>query len=77
MDIQTLLAEIEAFQARHSMADSTFGRLAVNDWKFLRSLRDGKRRLWPETITKVRAFMTGYVPPASNVESAPREDAAA
>ncbi|WP_426163036.1 hypothetical protein [Sandarakinorhabdus sp. DWP1-3-1] len=70
MDNHSLLAEIEAFQARHSMADSTFGRLAVNDWKFLRSLREGKRRLWPETIAKVRKFMEEYAPaPAGDATS--------
>lgn len=35
-----LLAEIEAFLIRRRMAQSTFGRLAVNDGKFVGRLRN-------------------------------------
>jgi len=59
--MQTLLADIQAFTAQHGMPDSTFGRLAVNDWKFVRQLRTG-RRLWPETEDRVRRFMAEYQP---------------
>lgn len=57
----TLLAEIEAFLRDHDMAESTFGREALGDWKLIDDLR-GKnrtrpRRLWPETEAKVRDFM--------------------
>ncbi len=57
-----LIADVEAFLAAHDMAESTFGRLAVNDWKLVRDLR-GKRRLWPETEAKIRRFMATYRPP--------------
>lgn len=61
-----LLADIEAFVKEHEMAESTFGRDAVNDWKFISDLRgaDGKRprRVWPETEAKVRKFMRDYKP---------------
>lgn len=66
MDHHPLLADIEAFIATHQMAESTFGREAVNDWKFISDLRGGEdrkpRRLWPETEAKVRRFMATYRP---------------
>ena len=63
---QTFLAEIEAFIAQHGMAESTFGREALGDWKLISELRGDNRsrarRLWPETEAKVRAFMASYRP---------------
>src|SRR4029077_6572629 len=52
-----LLIEIEAFLAkRGDMAETTFGRLAVNDGKFVRRLRDGcNMTLAP--IGRTREFM--------------------
>lgn len=62
-----ILDEIEAFIARHGMAESTFGREALGDWRLIPELRgDGgrrKRRLWPETEAKVRSFMQDYRAP--------------
>lgn len=62
----TILSEIEAFVDAHNMADSTFGREALGDWRLIDELR-GKnrsrpRRLWPETEAKVRHFMATYRP---------------
>jgi hypothetical protein len=64
-----ILREIEVFLATHEMAESTFGRLAVGDWKFVKELRgdgrpNGPRRLWPETVQRVRDFMVRYKPDA-------------
>jgi hypothetical protein len=63
-----ILTEIDAFLATYEMAESTFGRQAVGDWKFVKQLRgDGRhspRRLWPETEQKVRHFMATYRPEA-------------
>lgn len=62
----SLLADIEAFVATHGMAESTFGREALGDWRFIAELRgaEGKRprRVWPETEGKVRRFMATYRP---------------
>lgn len=59
-----ILAEIEAFVARHEMAESTFGREALGDWRLIQELRGAQgrrpRRLWPETEAKVREFMSSY-----------------
>lgn len=64
--MSTLLNDAEAFAATHSLSDSQFGVLAVNDKNFLRDLRDG-RRLWPETEAKVRTFMATYRPEPGQV----------
>jgi len=57
--MKTLLDDIESFITRHGVAESAFGRKAVNDWRLVRSLRDG-RRVWPETEIKVRSFMEAF-----------------
>ena len=71
---QTILADIEAFISQHGMAESTFGREALGDWRLIPELRgDGrsrKRRLWPETEAKVRKFMAEYTATPSKQEAA-------
>lgn len=64
-----LLDSISEFCRRAGMAESTFGRRAVNDGKFVARLRDGAR-ITPETLVRVSAFLTrqGVEAPA-----APRE----
>lgn len=62
----TILSDIEAFIATHGMAESTFGREALGDWRLISEIRGegGKRprRLWPETEAKVRQYMATYLP---------------
>lgn len=53
---QKLLRDIDAFIARHAMAESTFGRLAVNDGKMVGRLRSGGS-ITLKTLARVRAFM--------------------
>lgn len=64
MTAHPLLADVTAFCARTGMAESTFGREAVNDWKFIPDLRGDNRprprRVWPDTEQRVRAFMREY-----------------
>lgn len=59
-----ILQDIEAFISQHEMAESTFGREALGDWRLIPELRgdNGRRprRLWPETEAKVRQFMDTY-----------------
>lgn len=57
---QELLARIEGFLARHGMAQSRFGDLAVNDRSFVPDLRAGKRDLRSSTIERVRQFMDEF-----------------
>jgi hypothetical protein len=55
----SLLGSISDFCRRTGMAESTFGRRAVNDGKFVARLRDGAR-VTPETLTRVNDFMTKH-----------------
>jgi hypothetical protein len=52
----SLLDAIVAFCRNNGMAESTFGRRAVNDGKFVSRLRDGAR-ITPETLDRVGTFM--------------------
>jgi len=54
--IEMLLRDIAEYCRRARMAESTFGRLAVNDGKFVSRLRLGGR-LTTDTVTRVRAFI--------------------
>lgn len=57
---QILLSEIEAFLSRSGesalMAESTFGRKAVNDGKLVRRLRDGNTITF-EKARQIRLFI--------------------
>src|SRR5258708_13824326 len=68
----TLLGSISEFCRRAGMAESTFGRRAVNDGKFVSRLRDGAR-ITPETLERVSVFLTsqGVEAPASPRELTP------
>jgi hypothetical protein len=54
----SLLGEIEAFCRRTGIAESTFGRQAVNDGKLCVRLRNGKD-VTLETAAKIRGFIEG------------------
>ena len=56
MDSQSLLQEISGYCRRVGMAESTFGRLAVNDGKLVSRLRFGGR-VTVETVERVRNFI--------------------
>jgi hypothetical protein len=60
----SLLGSISDFCRRTGMAESTFGRRAVNDGKFVARLRDGAR-VTPETLTRVNDFMTKHGAPGA------------
>src|SRR6476619_4640316 len=64
-----LLDSISEFCRRAGMAESTFGRRAVNDGKFVSRLRDGAR-ITPETLERVSAFLTSR---GVEAPTAPRE----
>ncbi|HEX6267107.1 MAG TPA: hypothetical protein VFZ81_09455 [Burkholderiales bacterium] len=55
----TLLGSISDFCRRTGMAESTFGRRAVNDGKFVARLRDGAR-VTPETLNRVNQFIARH-----------------
>jgi len=53
----SLLSAISAFCREHGLAESTFGRLAVNDGKFVSRLRDGGR-VRMQTLARVQDFLS-------------------
>src|SRR5262245_11038435 len=67
-----LLDRIADFCRRQGIAESTFGRRAVNDGKFVARLRDGAR-ITPETLARVTEFLVrhGASAPASPPELMP------
>jgi hypothetical protein len=64
MDSETLLQEISEYCRRVGMAESTFGRLAVNDGKFVSRLKYGGR-ITTETLHRVQTYMANHVPGAN------------
>lgn len=61
---ERLLVDIDAFLKKVGVAETTFGRLAANDGKFVGRIRTGAR-FWPETEQKV-----GIVSPVTRCRSA-------
>lgn len=59
--IEKLIAEIEAYCAKHDMAETTFGRLAVNDGKLVGRLRAG-RSITLKTLDTINAFLAAPRP---------------
>jgi hypothetical protein len=64
---EQVLGEIREFCRATQTAESTFGRLVVNDGKLVSRLRDGAR-ITTGTLDKVRAYLTSHRPdlPAFN-----------
>ncbi|MFB3102365.1 MAG: hypothetical protein ACE1ZV_03780, partial [Alphaproteobacteria bacterium] len=71
-DHQTLIGEIEQYCRARTIAESTFGRMAVNDGKFVGRLRSGKG-VTTRTITRVREFIAAD---AGTLQAARATDAA-
>jgi hypothetical protein len=67
MHAEEILREISEFCRRSGLAESTFGRRAVNDGKLVSRLRDGGR-ITTETLDRIRTFIatgTGSARPAA------------
>jgi len=56
MAANSLLDDIDAFLSETGMGASYFGKVAAGNSEIVHRLRKGKR-VWPETETKVRAFI--------------------
>jgi hypothetical protein len=56
MNAQDLLQEIADYCRHSGLAESTFGRRAVNDGKLTARLRNGGR-ITTETLDRIRGFM--------------------
>jgi len=61
MKNDTLLAEISEYCRDAGMAESTFGRRAVNDGKLVTRLREGKR-ITVDTLDRIKAFLSDGTP---------------
>ncbi len=51
-----LIGEIESYCRHHGVAELTFGKLVVNDGKFVGRLREG-RRVTTATVSRVRRYL--------------------
>jgi hypothetical protein len=56
MQAEEILQEISDYCRRAGLAESTFGRRAVNDGKLVSRLRDGGR-ITTVTLDRIRTFM--------------------
>src|SRR5260370_29599828 len=65
-----ILGEIRDYCRATQTAESTFGRLVVNDGKLVSRLRDGAR-ITTGTLDKVRAYMSEHRPAQETRQSAP------
>lgn len=63
MKAEQILTEISEFCRAAGLAESTFGRAAINDGKLVSRLRNGGR-ITTDTLDKIRAFMAEH--PAQN-----------
>ena len=59
MQVEQLLEVVGDYCREAGLAESTFGRLAVNDGKFVARLRDGGR-ITPRTLDRVRAYIADH-----------------
>ena len=71
-----ILSQISEYCRQADMAESTFGRRAVNDGKLVHRLREGKR-ITIDTLDRIQAYiaasMPGGVPPPRGLEVAPEK----
>jgi hypothetical protein len=75
-DPRLLLSEILGYCRSTGIAESKFGRLAMNDAKFVSRLRMTVR-IAPKTARKARNFMLQHIPPDKSSVIVPRERRAA
>jgi SAM-dependent methyltransferase len=75
MNANVLLQEIDDYCRRARMAETTFGRRAVNDGKFTSRLRYGGR-VTLETVQRVQEFIAAHPPPGAPPAAAPVRDPA-
>jgi hypothetical protein len=59
LETEVLLSEISAYCREAKLAETTFGRLAVNDGKLVGRLRNGSR-VTSDTVARVRSFMSDH-----------------
>src|SRR5436189_3676338 len=65
-----ILGEIRDYCRATQTAESTFGRLVVNDGKLVSRLRDGAK-ITTGTLDKVRAYLTEHRPASPSAQGRP------
>ena len=73
---EQILGEIRDYCRQTKTAESTFGRLVVNDGKLVSRLRDGAR-ITTGTLDKVRAYLTEHRTASPSAQSKPQPVASA
>src|SRR3954465_13517901 len=73
---EQILGEIRDYCRETQTAESTFGRLVVNDGKLVSRLRDGAR-ITTSTLDKVRAYLTEHRTASPSAQSKPQPVASA
>ena len=68
MNAETLLREISDYCRRAGLAESTFGRLAINDGKLVSRLKYGGR-ITTDTFDRIQAYMASHSPAANSSAS--------
>src|SRR6201993_4554740 len=75
MKNDAILAQISDFCRQADMAESTFGRRAVNDGKLVHRLREGKR-ITIDTLERIQGYIaasTGGPPPPRGLQAPPEK----
>src|SRR3954469_22802949 len=67
---EQILGEIRDYCRQTQTAESTFGRLVVNDGKLVSRLRDGAK-ITTGTLDKVRAYLTAHRPASTSAPGHP------
>ena len=67
---EQILGEIRDYCRQTQTAESTFGRLVVNDGKLVSRLRDGAR-ITTGTLDKVRAYLAEHAPASTAAAGQP------
>src|SRR3954462_14438846 len=67
---EQILGEIRDYCRETRTAESTFGRLVVNDGKLVSRLRDGAR-ITTGTLDKARAYLAEHAPASTAVAGQP------
>src|SRR5882724_5402263 len=69
---EQILGEIRDYCRATRTAESTFGRLVVNDGKLVSRLRDGAK-ITTSTLDKVRAYLTEHRTASPSAQSEPAQ----
>jgi hypothetical protein len=71
--VETLVREIESYCRQVGLAETTFGRQAVNDGKLMSRLREGKG-ITLKTMERARAYMESHAPNGARAGNDPSTD---